>query len=112
MTFPFLQKKRGSYWMEQLALPSSGSEPSSTTPTSQTSRFDWKIKFISRSIFWTLNFIWILKEKYKDIKILTESGLFSAEVRCFLGEFEVVVEMRLRLRLRTGEGVMFNLNFC
>ena len=45
------------------------------------------------------------------MKILTESGLFSAEVRCFLGEFEVVVEIRLRLRLRTGEGVMFNLNF-
>jgi len=64
--------------MEQLALPSLGSEPSSTTPTSETSRFD-------------------------------ESGLFSAEVRCFLGEFVVVVEMRLRLRLRTGEGVIFNL---
>ena len=42
------------------------------------------------------------------MKILTESGLFSAEVRCFLDEFEVVVEMRLRLR--TGDGVMFNLN--
>ena len=55
MTFPYLQKKRGSYWMEQLST--------------------------------------------------------SAEVRCFLGEFEVVVEMRLRLRLRTGAGVMFNLNF-
>ena len=60
----------------------------------------------------TVGLISILKEKYKyHMKILTESGLFSAEVRCFLGEFEVVVEMRLRLRLRTGEGVMFNLNY-
>ena len=63
-------------------------------------------------IFRTLGLISILEKNYKyHMKILTESGLFSAEVRCFLGEFEVVVEMRLRLRLRTGEGVIFNLNF-